>query len=293
MKYARFLLGTVLLCLLTVGCLHRESKNTSKKLARVYDTYLYESDLTDLLSNEIDDSTTAIQNYVNNWIQQQLITQKAEKNLPKEKRQFEQEIKNYRNSLIVYAYQNELVNQNVDTNISDIDVSSYYEANKAQFQLRNNIVRVCFVKLPYSQDKNSFLKQAEYTEIRDLIFRDHLDGKSLLRLSELCSEYAEKYYLDYNNWLYFNDLLKDIPIETSDQESYLRQNKYISFRKDNYLYRVNIMEYRLKDQISPIAFEDGIIRNIILNRRKVEFINNLYDELWNSGKEKGYFEIFN
>jgi hypothetical protein len=52
------------------------------------------------------------------------------------------------------------------------------------------------------------------------------------------------------------------------------------------------LEYRLKENSSPLDFEHEKIRNIILNNRKIKIIESLRNEVFAEGKEKEWFEIY-
>jgi hypothetical protein len=262
------------------------------------DEYLYLSDLEGIVPPGTlqTDSLEAVQAYIHNWIQQKLLINKAKRNLPGYQTTFEEEIENYRNSLIIFAYQNALVEQAVDTNVIENEIVAYYEENKQLFLLRNNIVRVRFAKLENlsknSRDRNIQARVRENQTIADLIFSPDLVGENWLKLSELTQKNSTNFYLDSDSWIYFNDLLKEIPIDVDNQEDFLRRHQRFDVPDEDYIYHVNIVEYRLRGDYSPIEFEYEKIRNIILNNRKVRLIENLRNEVMVEGQERNWFEIY-
>lgn len=58
-------------------------------------------------------------------------------------RDFIRQIEQYRNSLIIYAYESELVKQKLDTVVSQAEIESYYKSQN--FHLRENIVLASYV----------------------------------------------------------------------------------------------------------------------------------------------------
>jgi hypothetical protein len=267
-------------------------------VARVMDDYLYLSDLEGIVPPGTlqTDSLEAVQAYIHNWIQQKLLLNKAKRNLPGHQKAFEQEIENYRNSLIIFAFQNALIEQAVDTTVTETDIEYYYEENKQQFLLRNNIVRVRFAKLEdipqNTRDRVLREKLRENEMIYKLIFSNDLSGQELLQLSELVSKNSTNFYLDGYSWIFFNDLLKEIPVDAYNQEDFLRRNRQFQVPDEDYIYYVNILEYRLKEDSSPIEFEREKIRNAILNNRKVKLIESLRNEVMVEGQERNWFEIY-
>ena len=273
-------------------------KPEGEPIARVLDEYLLRSDLEGVVPPGTlqTDSLEAVQAYIHNWIQQKLLLNKAKRNLSGWQKDFEREIENYRNSLIIFAYQNALIEQVADTVVTETDIERFYEENKHQFLLRNNIVRVRFAKLDNipqnSRDRASREKLAENQTIFRLIFSDELVGQEWLQLSELCQKNSTNFFLNSDSWIYFNDLLKEIPVDAYNQEDFLRRNRKFEVPDEDYIYYVNILEFRLKEDYSPIEFEREKIRSIILNNRKVRLIESLRKEVMVEGQEKNWFEIF-
>jgi hypothetical protein len=53
-----------------------------------------------------------------------------------------------------------------------------------------------------------------------------------------------------------------------------------------------VEEYRISDNISPLEFVKDDIRNIILNKRKVDLAKKLEDEVYNNAISEKEFEVF-
>ena len=267
-------------------------------IARVMNDYLFLSDLEGIVPPGTlqTDSIEAVQAYIHNWIQQKLLLNKAKRNLPGYQKEFEREIENYRNSLIIFTFKNALVAQAVDTEITDFDIENYYAEHKQQFLLRNNIVRVRFAKLDNlpqnSRDRAIRDRLRENEAIYTLIFSNNLGGDDWLKLSELCQRKSPNFFLNSDSWIFFNDLLKEVPVEVFNQEEFLRKNQKFQVEDGAHIYYVNIVEHRLVGDYSPIEFEREKIRNIILNNRKVGLLESLRNEVMVEGQERNWFEIF-
>ena len=110
-------------------------------------------------------------------------------------------------------------------------------------------------------------------------------------LEEYCHQFADNYFLEEGAWLLFDDLLKEIPIETYDKEQYLKNNRFIELTDSNNLYFVNIKGFKIKDSVSPLSFERDNIRNIILNKRKLTLIEAMKIDVYNEALNKSEIEI--
>ena len=120
------------LSMLITSCRYFSSKNDNRELARVHDHYLYKADIEGVIpkNTNSEDSLQMATNFIANWVKQQLILKKAELNLGPEKKNVEKQLEEYKSSLIIYLYEEELVKQKLDTNVSESEIEKYYEENK-------------------------------------------------------------------------------------------------------------------------------------------------------------------
>ena len=130
----------ILALLLVVVCGCTNKTDDSRLVAQVYDHKLYVDDIESLVDKNLssDDSAAIVSHYVDQWIMQMAVLSKAEKNI---KTDFSAELQNYKNSLTTHAYEQKIVDQMLDTIISDQEVVSYYEAHPDDFQLTSSIVK--------------------------------------------------------------------------------------------------------------------------------------------------------
>lgn len=252
-------------------------------MARVDDKYLYASDIQGALPSNVPekDSIEMLNEYVDNWVRQQLVIAQAEKNLSKEEKDFSKQLEDYKNSLIIFQYESKLIRQKLDTIVSDEEIFQYYEKNKANFELKENIVKVVYIKIP---------KNTPAALPRQLIRSDK--PQDMKKLQDFCHKYAVNYYLDDQNWLLFNDILKEIPIKTYNQEEYLKNNRIIEIQDSTFTYLMNIKGFMIKESLSPLSFERNNIRDIIINRRKLALIENMRNNVYEDALKKGNIEIF-
>lgn len=229
------------------------------------------------------DSINIQNSYVNNWIRQQLLLQKAEKNLSGEQKDFRKQLEDYRKSLIIYQYKSDLISQNLDTIVTNDEIEAYYNENIMNFELRENIVRVWYVKVDRGFSQVKQLKRYMLSEMPD----------DLDKLEKICVENAENYFLDEKKWLYFNDLLKEIPIQTYNQEAFLRTRSFVEIEDEPYLYLLRIIDFKISESTSPLSLEKDNIRNIIVNKRKLDLVNRMQENLYNEALKAGDFQLFN
>ncbi|MFP4469459.1 MAG: hypothetical protein ACLFPE_02175 [Bacteroidales bacterium] len=253
-------------------------------LARVYDSYLYVSDLDGLVpsgTNTID-SLSITRNYVNNWVRNQLLLYQAERNLADDQKDFSRQLEDYRNSLIIYAYESELIRQNLDTVVGIEEIEAYYNDNQIKFALKENIVQVVYAKV--ADDEKMRKKISQLVKSDKEVDRDSLEY--------YCMRYAEEYDIIDQEWIIFNDLLQRVPVEAYNPEAFLAQNKFLSINDNGYDYYINILDYRLSESTSPLSLETANIRTIILNKRKKLLIKKMQQEIYNEAMKSNDFEYY-
>ncbi len=261
-----------------------EAKSEDRILARVHKKTLYESNIATAIPRGLtpQDSVNAVQNVINNWVRQQLLLHEAEANLTESQKDFSKLLENYRNSLVIYEFEGKIVRDQLDTIVSKQEIQDYYTANMADFELKENILKANYVQV-----------DAESKEIRKL--RNHWKlgtpaDKTALR--QYCRKNGLNYSFDNNEWVYFNDFMAEVPIRTYNQEEFLKYNRNFEVRDSLYIYFVQIKDFKIKESTAPLSLNESIVRNILLNRRKLELIQKTQDEIYELGVKNNYFEIY-
>jgi len=274
----------VFLLILVSSCKNAGFNTSDTILARVYDSHLYTSDLEGMVpfGTSTSDSLAMIRNYVDNWIKNQLLLYQAEKNLPEEQKDFSRQLNDYRNSLIIYKYESELINQKLDTLVNEQEVETYYNNNQENFELKDNILQVVFVKIPDDSPRLSKIRTLSRSELEE-----DLDS-----LEYYCMRYAEDYEIIDEEWITFNDLLERVPLKVYNPEVYLTNNKFIELHEDSWYYFLNIIGYGLNGSVSPLSLEVKNIRSIILNMRKKMLIKQMQQEIYEQAMENNDFEYY-
>jgi len=265
----------LLAALLASGCQRRN--NDSPLLASVYGYELYKSDLDGLVGEGVspDDSIAIVNNYVEQWIRQTVLLAKAEKNI---KDNFDRQLREYKNSLLTYAYEQQIVSQLLDTNISEEQIAEYYEDHLGDFHLKNAIVKAVYVIAP--------AKSPAIGKVRNIISRRDFDESDLIDLEETVSRYNLTGNFDIETWMPFYTLQGTVPITTYNENIYLKQNRTIVLTDNDITYLVRIIDYKVSDDTPPLELQADNIKAILLNHRKLDILNRLQNDLLDEA-EKG------
>jgi hypothetical protein len=281
-----FIILLLIIPVLTLtGCKFFTGKKSGHIIAECYGQYLYFDDLEGIVVPGLppNDSIAVVKQFIDNWIMQQIMLQQAENNLTEYQRDFTDQVEAYRNSLVIYAYESELIRQKLDTAVSMTQIEEFYNNNQHDFQLRENIVKARYIKIP-AGTKQDVIKKAER-----LLKSDDLDD--IDKLLDLCQNSMLTCYTDDEDWIRFDDLIREVPITTEDQEDFLKNRHYYEASDSLYVYLINFKEVKTKEAVSPLSFEIDNIRNLILNRRKIELMERMQQEVFKEALENKDFTI--
>ena len=267
-----------------MNCAESDPNYGRSKLARVGNEYLFldEVEKEGIPNVENSDSTSFVAQYTQKWIREQVIVQKATEELQEEALNVESQLRDYEKSLIIYAYEKELIKKKLDTLVGNDEIAQYYEDHAKNFKLQDYIVKVFYLKV------NKDAPQLEEVKLWYKLKSD-VDAEKLLSYAPLN---GVNYYYDDQKWIYFEDVLKVVPLTDINKSSFIRNKRKVTFQEGDYVYFLNIMDYRLKDAISPISLEKEKIKSIILNIRGNELKKKIRQELYNEANRKKNIETF-
>lgn len=280
----RFIAYSFVVALLASCSSGPEKEQNKVAIAKAGNVFLYQDDIKGIVpvGTSAKDSVELIKKFIDNWVKESLVVQKAESNLTDEQKNVEKQIQDYRNSLITYAYEKELVKQKLDTVISNEEIEQYYNNNQADFELKDNIIKVIYVKV--SKKAPGIDKLKKWYQSDNMKDREQLAG--------YCHQFAENFYLDDNSWLLFDDLLKEIPIQTYNKELFLQNNRFVEVSDSLNSYFLNIKGFKIRNSISPLSFEKENIKNIILNKRKLDLITKMKEDVYNDALNSNKIETY-
>lgn len=131
------------------GCDRQQDHKGKTPLVEVAGKFLYQEDLRTALPLNLsaEDSVLFAENYIRTWIEDILLFDKAEDNI-RDTEKVKALVENYRRALVMHAYQEELVNQQLSREISPMEVARYYESSKSLFVLEKPLVKGLFIKVP-------------------------------------------------------------------------------------------------------------------------------------------------
>lgn len=274
----------VSLLLFITGCTgeNERTQKDHKIIAKAYQYRLSDYDLNQVLGEDrySEDSAILAQQYIDQWIVDKVMLHHAAQELSKEEQEeVAQRTKDYQHTLLVNRLEQKLIDQRLDTVVSEKEIMTYYNKNQKSFQLKGLLVKVMFLKLPANAPDIDKVK-------RWYLLRSEKDS---LALDNYAKHYALNYYFDDKSWLYLDDLKDEVPLQLSSDR--LNAIPYTTIISDssNYFF-VHIFDQLEKDATSPVEIEKNKIKKAILTQRMHNLRKEIKKEIIESAYENNAIE---
>ncbi len=277
-------ISIIIVFILAAGCMKTNKRNNDPPIARVYETYLYSSQLKDIVPKDfsVQDSQVVTKDHIDKWIRNQLLLFQAEQQLSPDEKNVERQIEDYRTSLLIFKYEQNYLREKLDTNILERDIEKYYNEYSSNFLLNNDLIKGIYIQVPR--------KAPEVYKIRN--WYTSQKPEHIKELDKYCYNYASKYSYFEDRWEYFSNILKDLPEIYTHPDNILKYRKSYETKDSTYYYFLKITDYRLDGSIAPIEFIKKDIKNILINKRKIQLIQELESEIYNDALNRENFVMY-
>ncbi len=268
--------------LLIVAC---KQNKEDVKIVSVYDKTLTQRELNTAyikVKDKYKDSLSFANDFINNWINQNILVHQAEIETIPEKDDIERKTNEYRNNLLIHYHQNKIISEKLDTVVSFEELKSYYNKHQNDFQLKDYLVKVMYIKV--AEDAPDIEKLSKWYKLSS--------EKDLSDLVQYAGLYASNFYYDLDNWIYFNDITKEIPLNDIDKNRFITRKSELKINEDGYYYFINILDYKLKNALSPIEFEKNNIKQRIINNRILILRENIKNQLIQKAKNENKIKYY-
>jgi hypothetical protein len=260
-----------------------ETKTPDEVVARVYDKTLYKKDIAPFIMQgaSYEDSLFYTKEFINLWVTKQVLLYEANVQLSVQQKDKSKELEDYKNDLLIYELMSKLTTEQLDTVVNDQELLLYYEENIEEFDLTQNIIKLHFYKIP-SNSENIDLLWNSFENDDETVY------PTLLMLSKNGGNYFDK----GNTWVSFDDILKEIPIQTYNQEHYLNNHKYVRIQDTNFDYFLKINDFRTRSASTPFSIVKQNIKELILMKRQQEQKASIESDLIKQAHQNKKIQLF-
>lgn len=280
---------SLLILICSIGCIACSSKSQAtlekdkEPIVSVYGKTLYRSDLNDAISKTIGsaDSAKSADAYIQMWVNEELIYEKAKQNVVDQDR-IEELVENYRQSLIVFTYLEELLKKELSKDLSEANLKDYYEKHIDSFKLESSLVKGLFLKIPKSSADINNLKK--WYKINTEEAKEYIEKSSI--------QNAVVYDYFYDKWVGVEDVISNIPIPINDPDQFVKLNKNFETEDSTYVYLLHIEEYALAGSNAPYLYAKPQITDILINQKREAFLKQFEKDLYDNALKKDNIKYY-
>lgn len=267
------------------SCNYFKPEKKAQSIARVGKSYLYKSDIATLVpaGTTKEDSLLLVRDFIDRWASQKLLIEAAERNLSDAKKsEYNTLIKQYKIDLYTKAYIEEVVKRTVDTVVSQEELKKYYEENKENFRTNGTLVRLRYINFSKANPR--------FGTIRSKFFDYSKKDKKFWETYALqCKSFA----MNDTVWVDMSQVYTKLPFITPDnRDEFVIAGKRIEKTVENNVYLVKITNVIDKNQISPFEFSKPTLKEVLLNKRKLELIKKFEKDITNDAIKNNDYEIY-
>tara|TARA_R110002126_G_scaffold291495_1_gene453183 strand:+ start:12322 stop:13170 length:849 start_codon:yes stop_codon:yes gene_type:complete len=260
----------------------QEKEDTSSEIVAIVNTEkLFRKDVKDILPKSIakEDSIILVNGYINDWAIKQLLLKKAEANSSQgDVEEINALVKDYKESLLINSYKERLINQQLDTLINDEEIEIFYEKNKENFRLNEELL-----KIKYLHFDNNIINKSEFIT---LFKSDAIEDLEELEKQQLSFKF---YQFNDSIWTRLDKVLLKLPFS---KENLLKKTKFDQKQDSLGLYLVAIKDVLIRNDIAPLSYIKPTIKQMILHKRKIELIRDIEKILVKDATKNNNFKVY-
>lgn len=252
-------------------------------LVEVDGEYLYREDVQAMIPLRASpaDSIAFAERCIRNWVEEQLLYQKAEQNIRSDQH-IEQMVKEYRHSLIMQEYQQSLIDQKLSSEVTDEQMLAFYTNNPSLFVLKEPAIRGLFIKVP----KNS----SSIDELKTWYKKS--DAATIEKIEKYCFHNAVIYEYFYDHWVPLSDFDGKLKADLIDLDNHLTDDKNFEAEDEEFCYLLHVEDFVLDGKLKPYDLARSEIANMLINQRKVDYMKQVRNDLYDRSMQMGHVKRF-
>lgn len=272
-----------LITLLLICSCDLPTNEESNAVARVGEDFLFISDLENQIGPNGSDSIQITSRTINEWAEELLYLKKAEINLSfSEKKGLEELVSTYRNDLYVKTYKDKAIQSQLDSIVEKEEIEYYFDQNKFNFKTNKDLMRGRYVRV---RNENYNLRS-----IRKSIRRYNEDDKVFL--DSIALQFTT-YSLNDSVWVQASQFFNRLPsIPERRYKNFLKNDTFFELQDSLEVYLVVIEEVVLRNDLAPLDYVAPTLKQILINKRKLELMRQLDREIIEEGLRQNIYEVY-
>ena len=282
MRYS-FSIAVLFFLLTIVACNKRFTAKDNDTLVKIGNKVLNKSAVEENIPAGLskEDSIIAAEHYIHSWISNVLIYNIAVRNL-NDKDNIDRLVEDYRQSLLIYQYEEQLANEKLSDDIGEQSLLDYYNQNKDKLSLERPLIKGLYLKVPVTAP--------QLNDIR--MWYKSTNSASRENLEKYCLNNAATFNYFVDKWTDFYDVINNFPKDKMSKDDLQIQKKTIEKQDDNFFYFLNITDLLQQGDNTPYEYAKPAIRDILINQRKLDFLKRTEDDVYQRAIDRGEVQFF-
>jgi len=281
----KFLFLTIIFLTLVVmaSCVHKTADVARKPLLEVEGKFLYVDEIQQVMPPNVNDSdsTQIAQSYIRKWVTDVLMYENAKRNITN-KAEIDDLVESYRKSLTIHQYQQKMIEQRLPKEPSEEDLKAFYTQYSEQLVLKENVIKGLLLIIPQKAPKLSMVRG----------WVQSANAKSLENIEKYSLQNAISYDYFGDKWLPLSEILKRMPLKIEDPSKFLASNRFVETSDSTEHFFLRIVSYKTTGQVEPYEMAKDRISNILLNKKKADFIEKFEKEIYTDAVENETVTFF-
>lgn len=277
-----FLLLWSILALSVLSCEQSDVEKQTENIARVGNEYLTLDQAKEAIPSFMykEDSTSALEQYRQQWIQRKLVLQEADELDLRQRKEIRKKLRRAQHEVLREALRTHIISSQVDTVVTDEEVEAYYQSNKEHFELGELYV--------------------QYRHLRTEDIEDARTAKQALQRGTSWKEVADQYAMEPPLSIKNAQQYRPISTVLEDNDMMHRYLQTIDVDEISPIQRVNGMYHfvqltgkREQNDSADIEWvKEKVKKWIILDKRQRKF-NSYLKNLYLKAESDNEIEVYN
>ncbi|MBU86972.1 MAG: peptidylprolyl isomerase [Flavobacteriaceae bacterium] len=254
-------------------------------IAKYKSNYLFFEDIEKYMPKNLSEkeSLLSLENEIAKWAKNHILIEQANINLDNEKKNYlSGMVKEYSDELFSFHYKEKIVKSLMDTVINQNSIDEYYKQNKINYKLNEDIVKARFIKI-----------SNENFEIPNIRNRFRRFNKSDISFLDSISLQFSAYSFNDSIWINKDVFFSKFPkVRDYVKNNIVKKNLFYQLEDSLELYLIKVNQSALRNDIAPKDYLEPTLRQILVNKRKLEFIRNFENELYINAIQTKDLEIY-
>lgn len=273
----------LLIIFLCMSCKEEHDHKGRTPLVELDGNFLYKEDVQSVLPIGLsgEDSLAFVQRYIRSWIEETLLYEKAQNNIPDDD-ELNRQVASYRKSLIMHTYQQALIHQKFSEEISEEELQNYFQKNQTLFKVERPFMKGLFIKVPLTAPKLANVRRWYRQENREAVEK----------LEKYSFQHAVKYEYFYDHWKPVAEVLDLIPLKEEGVEEYLNKQRHVELKDTAYYYFLNVSEFLSVGSQEPYDLAYKRVKDMLLNVKQVDYMQQVKDDLYQRAVERDKIKYY-